>query len=290
MALTVNQGFEAYLQRLIPTRAQREAGSSHRSTVKTALESRLTVRNFYETGSFTHGTGVRGHSDIDALVSLGAARPATSFTALSWVKTALQARFPTTSITVRRPAVVVAFGGGYETWEVIPAFLTSRGTKDQFIYDIPSAVSGGGWIDSAPKEHLAYVNECNKAPHAGDAKDLARLIKAWKYKRQVPISSFYLEMRCAQHVKTQTTYAHIWDVCQLLESLVGHGLAAMNDPKGATGRIYACSSTSSKADALSKLNTAAGRARKALEAYRADRIDDAFYYLNLLFNGTFPAR
>lgn len=290
MARTVNEGFEEYLRRLVPTKAQREAGASHRKSVKSALESRLTVRSFFETGSFTHGTGVRNRSDIDVLVSLGAAKPGSSYTALTWVKNALVARFPNTVVEIRRPAVEVRFGGGYETWEVIPGYLTSRGGVDQLVYDIPGPATGSGWIDSAPTEHLKYVNDCNTAPHKGDAKDLSRLIKSWKYYRSVPVSSFYLEMRCAQHVRSQTTYIHVWDVCQVLEKLDGHQLASMNDPRGATGRIVACSGDATRSDALSKLSTAATRARKALDAYNADKPDDAFYYLDLLFGGQFPGR
>jgi hypothetical protein len=124
----------------------------------------------------------------------------------------------------------------------------------------------------------------------GDAKDLARLIKAWKYSCNVPISSFYLEMRCAQHVTTQTTYIHVWDVWQVLEKLENHELAAMNDPKGASGRIYACSSDANRTDALSKVSTAAGRAGKALDANQAGDHASAFSYLDLLFAGKFPAR
>jgi hypothetical protein len=184
----------------------------------------------------------------------------------------------------------VKFAGGYETWEVISGFLTTRGNKDQLVYDIPGPSTGSAWIDSAPKVHLAYVNDCNLKPHRGDAKDLTRLIKAWKYYCGVPISSFYLEMRCAQHVKSQTTYIHVWDVCQVLEKLDNHKLAAMNDPSEATGRIHACSSDAKREDALSKLHTAAVRARKALDANEAGKIDTAFSYLNLLFGNKFPAR
>lgn len=289
MARTVNEGFEEFLSRLIPTKAQRDAGSSHRATVKAALEARLTVKNFFETGSFSHGTGVRGRSDIDALVSLGA-KPDSSYTALNWVKDALSERFPSTIVKIRRPAVVVEFASGYETWEVIPGFMTSRGGKDQYVYDIPGPSTGSAWIDSAPREHLAYVNECNEKPHKGDAKDLARLIKAWKYYCNVPVSSFYLEMRCAQHVKGLSSYIHVWDVCLILEKLDGHDLASMNDPRGASGRIHACSSDSMREDALSKLKTAATRARKALDASRDDDPETAFYYLDLLFGGKFPSR
>lgn len=290
MTRTVNEAFEVFLGRLIPTEAQREAGSGHRASVKAALEAKLSVKNFYETGSFSHGTGVRGYSDIDALVSLGETKPDSSYTALTWVKDVLSARFPSTTVKIRRPAVVVEFGGGYETWEVIPGFLTLRGGANQLVYDIPGPTAGSVYIDSAPKEHLAYVNECNKQPRKGAAKDLARLIKAWKYLRSVPISSFYLEMRCAQHVATQTSYVHVWDVCQLLEKLVAHELAPMNDPSGATGRIHACSSDANREDALSKLSTAANRARRALDAYNAEKYEATFEALDLLFAGKFPAR
>ena len=290
MAYRVNEGFEVFLARLVPTQAQRDAGASHRATVKAALEARLSVSSVFETGSFSHGTGVRNYSDIDTLVSIKGPRPGSSYAALNWVKDALSARFPLTSVVVRRPAVVVRFGGGYETWEVIPGFLTGRGGRDQLVYDIPGPSPSTDWIDAAPKEHLAYVNASNAQPKQGAAKALARLIKAWKYYCDIPVSSFYLEMRCAQHVNTQTTYIHVWEVCGVLEKLHSHQLAAMNDPKGASGRILACSSDSTRATALSKLSTAAVRARKALDAHLASDPDTAFYYLNLLFGGKFPAR
>lgn len=134
------------------------------------------------------------------------------------------------------------------------------------------------------------MNECNQAPSVGNAKTLARLAKAWKYYCNVPISSFYLEMRAAQHVATQTSYEHVWDICQLLEKLVSHQLASMNDPREASGRFAACATDARKEDALSKLDTGATRARKALDAYNDGRLDTAFHYLNLLFGDQFPAR
>ncbi len=289
MARTVEEGFQEFLNRLIPTGNEREAGASHRASVKAALENNLGVLNFFESGSFSHGTGIRGRSDIDAFVSLNNTKPSSPYTALTWIKDILSARFPLTTIEIRRPAVVVRFGGGYETWEVIPAFV--NGTHDSLIvYNIPGPSAGSDWITSAPKVHLGYVNDCNKKPHQGDAKKLTRLIKAWKYYNNVPISSFYLEMRAAQHVSTVDTYIHVWDICLLLEKMKNHELAPMNDPTGASSRFYPCSSDAGRTDALSKLNTATTRARKALEAYRTEDIDTAFYYLNLLFGGNFPVR
>ncbi|MCP2336948.1 hypothetical protein FHU30_002288 [Actinomadura rupiterrae] len=139
--------------------------------------------------------------------------------------------------------------------------------------------------------HLDYVNTANKQEGiAGGAKKLARLMKAWKYYNKVPISSFYLEMRAAKYLTTQSSFAPAWDLCWLLEKLESSELAAMNDPTGASGRFYPCSSEYNKAEALSKVKTGATRARKALTAYQNDEPAMAFYYLDLLFGNKFPAR
>jgi predicted nucleotidyltransferase len=289
MARSVADGFGVFLDRLVPTEAQRTAAAKHRNSVEASIKGAMSVHRFRETGSFHHGTGVRSHSDVDLLVSLNETKPLSSDTALSWVKSALKDSFPYTTVTIRRPAVVIDFAGGDERWEVIPGFLKSRGKDDPYVYDIPGAATG--WLDSAPVEHLDYVNEINKtAGRVGGAKSLSRLAKAWKYYNDVPISSFYLEMRAAQYMGTQTNFVAVWDICGLLESLYSHSLAAMNDPKHATGRFHACSSDAKKITALSKLNTAATRARKALDAHNASNPDAAFVYLDLLFGGNFPAR
>jgi hypothetical protein len=284
---TVQQGFDVFLERLTPLQSQRDAAAKHRASVEKSIKSALTVYMFRETGSFRHGTGVRHHADVDLLVSLAGGRPTSSDTALRWIKEALQSSFPHTTVRVSRPAVVVEFAGGNETWEIIPGFLSGR--KSVVVYDIPGASSG--WMDTAPLEHLAYVNECNQREKTkGAAKKLTRLAKAWKYYNNVPISSFYLEMRAAQHVTSQSSFLPYWDISQLLDSLEGHQLAGMNDPKHAAGRFYACSSDAKRADALSKLHTGATRASKALTATLGDKADDAYYYYNLLFGGKFPSR
>jgi hypothetical protein len=289
MALTVNQGFEEFLGRLTPTPTEISVGASHRASVSAALESNFKIYSFFESGSFSHGTGVRGFSDIDAFVSLGMRKPGASYTALEWVRDVLKTRFPTTPVAINRPAVVVRFGTGLETWEVIPAFV-KRIVASEFVYDIPGASTGSGWIESAPKLHLGYVNACNQIPSYGKAKALSRLIKAWKFFNNVPISSFYLEMRCAQHVAGETAYIHVWDVYEVLDSMYMQQLEPMWDPTGTTGWFHACSSDSNRAEALAKLLPAVAHASLARDADRASDPATAFYHLNKLFGGKFPAR
>lgn len=249
---TVQGAFEEFLRRLTPLESQRQAAARHRDSVESSIKRSQDIYRFAETGSFSHGTGVRNHSDVDVLVSLKAGRPSSSDTALGWIRDALKVSFPHTHVRVSRPAVVVEFGNKSETWEVIPGFITQRGGQGVAVYDIPGPDSG--WIDTAPFEHIRYVNSCNG--ETPGAKSLARLIKAWKYYNDVPMSSFYLEMRAAQHAKSHSPFVPIFDICWLLESLDSHKLAAMNDPSDASGRFEPCSSMATKILSLTKLSLA----------------------------------
>ena len=227
----------------------------------------------FEIGSLRHGTGVWQYSDADYLVSLKGVMPDSSLTMLNKVKETLQGRFTFTEIVIRRPAVVCRFGDG--NVEVVPAY---PGTSGYFIAD-PS----GGWMSTFPKDHNAYVNTVNNK-HDGAAKTLARQLKVWKYRRNVPVSSCYLEMRAAKHMDGESSYVALWDLHRALQKIKEAGLADMNDPTGLGSRFGACSSESNCLDATSKLETAIGRALKAKnyenDGYHALAIEQ----LKLLFN------
>ncbi|MBM7480141.1 hypothetical protein JOD49_003061 [Oerskovia jenensis] len=254
--------------------------------METALRDKLSVRNVWETGSFRHGTGIHNHSDVDVIVSLGATKPLSSDTALKWVKDALVYRFPTTPIRVSRPAVVVNFAGGLERWEVIPGFY--RGQEQSWnVFDIPAP--GGGWMETAPSAHLKYVTQQNEDPKGG-AKSLARLLKVWKYSNNVPVSSFYLEMRAARYMRDEPFFEASQDFATMMERLAASGLAAMNDPMGISGRIGATSTEAYRSTALATLRGDAIRARSALELEKIGKASDAFYKLNEIFPGRFPSR
>lgn len=281
MTRTVANAFEAYLRSKTPTAAQRAAAARHRGSVERSISTSLGVHRFIETGSFSHGTGVAGFSDVDLLVSLNGSRPTASDTALRWVRACLAGSFPNTYVRVSRPAVVVPFAQGYETFEVIPGFVND--TRAEHRYSIPAP--GGDWIDSTPEAHLKYVSDVERS--VAGAKRLARLLKAWKYHNSVPISSFYLEMRAAEHMATQTGFLPVWDLSLVLAKLDEHRLAPMPDPTGNTGLIRATSSLSAAIEARSKVHTAAVRAREAQVAYSAGEDVRALVYLDLLFNGGF---
>lgn len=288
---TVHQAFDAFLQRLTPTAAQRSAGASHRKSVYDALCADLPLVSMFESGSFSHGTGVRSHSDTDVFAWLKwDSQPAYSWDALATVLKVLKVRFPRTPVYLDPPAVAVDFGGGYERWEVIPAYTTTRGNDAQSVFQIPSHQWVGGWIYSAPKVHLAYVDACNEKPTHGDAKALARLIKAWKYFNEVPISSFYLEMRCAEFVTRLTSFIPIFDVSYLFAELNADALAPIPDPSGLTDAIQPCADDDDLSAARDAVARAAMLARGALDQHLAKDASLAFAYLSLLFNKQFPSQ
>jgi hypothetical protein len=230
----------------------------------------------FETGSLKHGTGVWFYSDADYLVCLKGERPGTGASALNKVRASLQDRFPSTGVKVRTPAVRCDFAGGNEKVEVVPAYTADSG------YWIPNPVDGG-WMRTHPKDHNTYVNTANQK-HSGGAKKLARLVKVWKYKRSVPISSCYLEMRAAKYAETQAAWYLPIDLHNFLQHLKSVNLAAMNDPTGLGSRFTACSSESTRLDALLKLDTAITRAGKARQYDKDDLDASAVEQLCLLFN------
>ena len=256
-----------------PTASEFDAAKSHRASIETRLDTYLGVHEMFEIGSLRHGTGVWQYSDADYLVSLKGVRPDSPWTMLNRVKETLQDRFPTTTIVTRRPAVVCKFSDG--TVEVVPAYAGETG---YWIADPQD-----GWMKTYPKDHNSYVTTVN-SKHNGAVKKLARQLKVWKYRRNVPVSSCYLEMRTAKHMDGETTYSPLWDLYLSLKKIRDAELADMNDPTGLGSRFGACSSDSNREDAMSKLERAVTRARKAKDFAKDGDDESAIEQLKLLFN------
>lgn len=256
-----------------PTPHEFDAARAHRSSIESRLDAYLGVHEMFEIGSLKHGTGVWQYSDADFLVSLKGVRPKSPWTMLNKVKETLQDRFPSTTIVTRRPAVVCKFSDG--DVEVVPGYPGNSG------YWIANPADA--WMKTHPKDHNTYVNDINKK-HNGAVKKLARQVKVWKYKRNVPVSSCYLEMRTTKHMEGESSYSPLWDLYLTLRKIRDAELASMNDPTGLSSRFGACSSESNRLDAMSKLERAVTRARKAKDYDEADDQESAIEQLKLLFN------
>lgn len=273
MTQTARSWLTAMTSLYTPSSSQFQGARGHRSSIESRLDAYLGINEMFEIGSLRHGTGVWLHSDADYMVSLKGVMPGSPFTMLNKVKETLQARFASTRIVISRPAVVCYFSDGVV--EIVPAYPSDSG------YWI--ANPAGGWMKSHPKSHNRYVADVN-SKHGGAVKTLARQVKVWKYRRDVPISSCYIEMRAAKHLDGESGYSPLWDLYLSLKKMHDAGLAALNDPTGLGSRFGACSSDSNKSVALSKLGTAVTRALKAKDYDNAGKNSEAVEQLKLLFN------
>ncbi len=286
MPRTVEEGFRDFHDKLKIVKTESESVKNHRASIKACMESNFSMNRFFRTGSIGNGTNVNGYSDTDYFAGIPTSNlKENSATMLRLVKEALQARFPSTFIYVDSPAVVVDFGDvASETTEIIPAdyLRTENGVN---IYDIPDG--SGAWMKSSPKANNDYVTKINSNLSL-KLKPLIRFIKAWKFYNNVPISSFYLEMRVAKYASQEKSILYSIDIKGILAHLIAVDLSQMVNPSGVGGYIQACKSEADKEDAISKLNTAYTRAVKARDAESTEKISDAFYWWNLLFNDKFP--
>jgi len=292
MPKTLDQGFDTFLSWLVPLASEHDKAKSHKDSVKACLEKNFECYSFFETGSFGNATGVRHYSDTDYFAVMPAKKVYTdSAYTLRKIKEALQETFwRTEGIGVNTPSVRIPFGNyASETLEITPAKFngfvdTPVGSKSS--YDIPDY--SGGWMKSSPQAHNAYVKREDERL-GYKLKPLIRLVKAWKFYNNVPISSFYLELRTTKYAEGESSIVYDIDLKRVMKILYDNDLPSIQDPMGISGYVKACSTDAKREEALSKVKTGYSRAEKAVEK-RESNVDDAFYWWNLFYNNEFPSR
>ena len=282
----IKQAFDVFHNRLTPSGIAAGKATSHRKSIASRLERDFNLRRMFYSGSANNGTSVARNSDIDFFASIPTDNlKRDSSVSLREIKESLQVRFSNTKIFVDSPAVVLKFGyADWDTAEVIPAdYLKMQDGKK--LYDIPDGK--GGWMESGPSSHTAYVTEQNNRLNR-KLKPLIRFVKAWKYFRNAPISSFYLELRVTKLMQTEASIVHEIDLPNVFGKLADCELAAIRDPKGISGYIQPCSSAK-KSEAITKVNRAATRSRNARQAEIDGRLETAFDWWDKVFNDNFPS-
>lgn len=293
MAKTVEEGFELFLKRLIPTTTEHKKVIKHKKTVHRCLKNKLKCKKFFDIGSYGNGTGIRHHSDTDYFAVLPSQMlHFNSSMALRETKEALQSTFfNTNKIEVKTPVIKVPFGQyASETMEIIPCYFygLSKTPLGQFeSFRIPDG--NGNWYISSPKAHNVYVETQNKK-FGGELKSLIRLIKAWKYYNNVSIQSFYLELSATKYIEKEKNLFYDIDLQLFFQYLYDLELEDILDPMGVSGYIPATNTLAKKQESLSKLNTAMIRAKKAVEAEQKGKTREAIDLWNLLFNKKFKYR
>ena len=278
MSATASSMLESLIRSMTPNEAARSGAAKHRKEIEEWLKTDLGILRMRETGSWHHGTALDGFSDVDYFVSMRDSCPSSSTTALEDLCASLSRGIPGAYASIDRPAVRLRYFEDGPDVEITPAYI--RETDD---YDIPDPGSTG-WIRSNPAVHLEYVDRAQQET-GGRAKGLIRLVKTWKSCNNLPLSSFYLEMRTAQYALNNKPIIYDWDLRDFFKSLANSGLREMNDPTNYGRRI--ATGTSNLAESITAryaVEEAARLARLAREAAEDSDHCTAIYHLRTLFN------
>lgn len=293
------EALEDLSTRIAPREPEIHAKRDRRKAVQDCLRENLDLKAFFLSGSFGHGTAVSGYSDVDYFADLRfTSIPINSNTMLTNVRDTIDGEFPDIGVRIDPPAVIVPFGKkSNEAIEVIPAIFQERDHMGFKSYQI--ADGKGRWIWSSPDryKHMLAVLDTY---WDNDVKPLVRLIKAWKYYRQVEISSFYLEMRAMKTIlnfsppqpimaTTESPYfmAYPGMIVLMFENLLKCRLRAVKDPQQLTSMVSACNSADKRDRALAEVELSLREAKEATAAESQGRTDDAYYWWNRFFSRRF---
>jgi len=289
MGRTVEDGFEIYLKKIAPLRTEERAARRHYRSVGACLRARFEGARLVPSGSLGRGTAVRRHSDADYFVVIPRGIISNdSSDLLARVRTALRVTFPRSDSSVSKPAVIVPFGpGGRESLDIVPAVFAVRGADGHYVFDIPDG--SGGWIRSSPGAHKAHMAALDDS-RAHRVKPLVMLVKAWKAAWNVPIRSFYLEMRVARYAATVTSIGYARGLERVLKDMIGpNGLTDLRDLTDTRNVIRPCRTNAHEREAVVKARRALVRAADARKKEASGHAAKAFERWDLFFNHTFPA-
>lgn len=285
MPRTIEEGFRDFNTKLSSSASETEAAKKHRASIESCLKSNFKLKSMFRSGSFGNGTNISGYSDVDyfAIIPADQLKERSNYS-LQLIRNALDTRFPNTGVKVSCPAVSIPFGTyRSEDTEIVPADYV-KSENGYRIFDIPDC--NDKWMKASPEAHNAYVAHVN-GQKGNKVKPLIRFLKAWKYYKNVPISSFYLELRVTRFAENEKAIVYSIDIKNILKYLLDNNLPAVQDPMGISGYIYPCKSEAQREEAVSKLATAYARAEKARECESNEDIKSAFYWWNLLFDNQF---
>lgn len=277
---------EHFIGSLVPVQFDRVIASKRKEGIEGLLSTTSIKSDFlFETGSWSHGTGIAAKSDVDYMAWIDSARPSLPSSALSRLRQVIDDSFGLDVYKVRTssPVVSVEFYTGPH-FEIVPAYY-ERSVTDTVVYWIPGR--GDEWVLSAPEAHLDYVDRQNDRLGT-KVKPLVRLMKAWKYFVEAPVSSFYLEMRTAEYAAGESSIVYDIDLPAVFRTIIGAGARAMNDPEGLVGRIPACASKEKRARTLSLMQDAVNSLDLADDAKRRGNQNDYWSNMYDVFGPDFP--
>lgn len=221
-------------------------------------------------GSYTRGTAVAVHSNVDTLLVLprewatwGARRVAPRMI-LQRMAQDLGDQDRTADIRRDGRAIALSFGGVTHTLNVLPGFTTRR-SKHYPVYSVPGP--DFRWVDVSPQYHTALFSQANLRSD-GKLRAISRLIKTWGVVVAPPggISSLYIDMVLATSGIASGVNSYGDCLNKFFNTLVRREAHGLSDPAAGSGVILASSSIRARERLCDSVKAAADQAQSALDA------------------------
>ena len=281
---SITSAFETLKTNLEVTSLQRNTTSTRQQNVRDAVEKELTVLDSFLTGSYIRNTMIAplSEADIDVFIVLHPSyynqyHPAV---VLDKVRNVLLKTYTKTpKISRNGQAVTITFTDFIV--DVVPAFNRNGGG-----YLIPNSTEGT-WISTNPKVHIDLLNTQNTY-HNGKLVPLIKMVKRWNKYINQPFISFYLELM----VINMFANNQIFDYESGMTFFFIKGKDAIRytiqDPVSYGGQVKGLSGINIQ-DAVSRFDTAYGRAGKAYDYNKRGYSQNAFEEWQKIFGSYFPA-
>ena len=250
------------------------------------------VRGVSASGSWAHGTAVRGWSSVDLLVHLPGARPRSASRAVEVLASAVGGVRPgeaTGRVEISGGDSLIVPRIGTAGIRLIPVFASAGPAAEQGwsgeVLWVPDAAHRWVRHRSGAREMLL-----SRIDDDGAVRSLIRLLLAWKHRHGIAVSSYYLETLALRQALGQRSFSLLWDLCWLWERLALEGLVPVPDltSPSQTQPVRPAASIARAVEAQYPVERAATSARGAVNAYMDGDLDRAGAYLAAIFGDDFP--
>ncbi|QLG28184.1 nucleotidyltransferase [Halorarum halophilum] len=255
-----------------PTNRQGETINERRERIQQILEEEMDIVESHQFGSFTRGTMVgplSEDSDTDVMFVLSREEHGKwergkngSRNCLRAVKRALEKRYPNSKVSIDRNVVSVQFHDF--TVDVAPAFRDGTGG-----YKIPDTYSKGrSWVRTNPRGYKQRFEAVDSA-RGGRLQKVARVAKKLRENRNIPISSYHMEVMAYDYVHNHPNQdASTEELVEgFVEELPRRVSRGTRDPVNGD-RLDSNMDRSNRKEAIKKAKTARKRMREASEHRR----------------------
>jgi len=297
--MTTSQGqvavrFARMIKNVQPLQTEVSRAVGQISRIRARLLRDFEVSSVTRVGSHTKGTAIRRYSDVDVFVVLRrrAARRGDGYvgsgTLLGWVRDSLRARFPDTETRRDKQAVVVGFGKGRHSVDVVPAIFRGPAPSGGPLFSIPDG--HGSWLETSPGLHRTYFGRADSRS-GSKLRSTVQLLKWWCRCRtpNVPIGSFFIEMSLAASGVCEGARPYSAILPGAMYTVASDSRGGIDDPVGVSGRVPAADTPAKRERILKTLVASMEHAVKAREAEERGKWSEAVRQWKIVFNGDFPS-